>query len=347
MKEEKNEVEEGLPEFNFMKNFDIDKELDEIQDFEMNFVSGFDLFNFDIEEVPKLVEPFFQKVGVASLVGSSDTGKSTILRQLALCVALNKSNWMRFKLNLTHKKVIYVSTEDDKYSVSKALKSQLKSLDFIPKTESELLHNISFVFDTGQLLAQLTQRLKDNPVDLIVIDAFTDVFTKEINSSTEVRKFLSQYHNLALKNECLIIFLHHTGKRTQKQRASKDNVLGSQAFEAKMRCVLSLRQDFKDLSLRHLCILKGNYISSEKKAESYVLKFDEDNLFFKNTNNRVPLHSLNDKSTSKFKTKPDLKSEAKQLKKEGKSVRDIAKILKKKYGANAPGKSTIGEWVKG
>ena|GEM_PF-6830406 len=46
-------------------------------------------------------------------------------------------------------------------------------------------------------------------------------------------------------------------------------------------------------------------------------------------------------------SKLDLKSEAKQLKKEGESIRAIADILKKKYGANAPKKSTIGDWVKG
>ena len=62
----------------------------------------------------------------------------------------------------------------------------------------------------------------------------------------------------------------------------------------------------------------------------------------------VTTYSLNDKSTSKFKNgNLDLKSEAKQLKAEGKSIRDIADILKKKYGAKAPKKSTIGDWVKG
>ena len=186
MKDDDKELQDDIPDELIEFVYDFDKEPDIPED---AFVSGFDLFSFDLEEVPKLVEPFFQKVGVASLVGSSDTGKSTILRQLALCVALGKSNWMGFKLNLTNKKVIYVSTEDDKYSVSIAIKKQLKSLDFIKEKESEFLHNISFVFDTSRLLAQLTQRLKDNPVDLIVIDAFTDVFTKEINSSTEVRRF--------------------------------------------------------------------------------------------------------------------------------------------------------------
>ena len=58
------------------------------------------------------------------------------------------------------------------------------------------------------------------------------------------------------------------------------------------------------------------------------------------------IHSQSPKS--KFKnSKLDLKSEAKALKEEGKSIRDIARILKQKYGANAPKKSTIGEWVKG
>jgi len=55
---------------------------------------------------------------------------------------------------------------------------------------------------------------------------------------------------------------------------------------------------------------------------------------------------LSDKSTSKFTTKLDLKPEAKQLKEEGKSVKTFAKILKQKYGDNAPKRSTIGGWVK-
>ena len=48
-----------------------------------NMYSAFDLYNLSITEVPKLLDPFFQKVGVAGLVGTSDSGKSTFLRQLS------------------------------------------------------------------------------------------------------------------------------------------------------------------------------------------------------------------------------------------------------------------------
>ncbi len=57
--------------------------------FENDKYSGLNLYNFDFTELPKLIDPIFPKVGVVSLVGSSDTGKSTFLRQMALSIAFN------------------------------------------------------------------------------------------------------------------------------------------------------------------------------------------------------------------------------------------------------------------
>ena len=53
-----------------------------------NTLTAKELFDLDMAEVPKLLMPFYQKVGVAALVGSSDTGKSTFLRQFGLHIVL-------------------------------------------------------------------------------------------------------------------------------------------------------------------------------------------------------------------------------------------------------------------
>ena len=114
---------------------------------------AFELYNLEIDNVPKLLDPFFQKVGLASLVGTSDSGKSTFLRQLSLSIVLQKETFIGCKLNCKSNKVIYVSTEDDSNSVSAAIRKQIQylmvqenNLDF------NLLKNLKFIFNTENLL---------------------------------------------------------------------------------------------------------------------------------------------------------------------------------------------------
>ena len=236
--------------------------------------NAFELYNKKVTVLPKLVDPILQSVGLASLVGESDSGKSTILRQLCIDIALKKDSFLGFKLNAKHNKVLYVSTEDNPDSVSFSIKKQIEILyPGIDKNSLEFLNNLDFVFDPSNLLEYLKNKLEENPVDLIVIDAFTDVFTKELNSNTQVRNFLNSYDKIAKEHNCLIIFLHHINKRTENKEASKNNVIGSQGFEAKMRVVLQLKKRGSSSSIRDLWILKSNFLNNSHKKNSYVLNF--------------------------------------------------------------------------
>jgi hypothetical protein len=101
---------------------------------------------------------------------------------------------------------------------------------------------------------------------------------------------------------------------------SKHNLLGSQAFEAKMRLVMELRSDLADVTYKHLCCVKGNYLSADNKSESIKLRFTE-HLTFKETGERVPFENLVPISTN---------NEAKyqaimQLKDDGLTYDEIAK----------------------
>jgi RecA-family ATPase len=248
--------------------------------------NAFELYNKEVVELPKLLDPFLQSVGLASLVGESDSGKSTLLRQLCIDIALKKNEFLGFKLNAKHNKVLYVSTEDNPDSLSFSIKKQIELLyPKIKPNELKNLNNLEFIFDPNQLLEFLKNRLKTNPVDLIVIDAFTDVFTKEINSNTQVRNFLNTYDKLAKDNNCLILFLHHIGKRTENMEANKNNVIGSQGFEAKMRVVLQLKKRGASSSIRDLWILKSNFLNNSHKKDSFVLNFSS-GFTFTNTSQR-------------------------------------------------------------
>ena len=93
-----------------------------------------------------------------------------------------------------------------------------------------------------------------------------------MNENNCVRSFLNAFSQLAIRHNTLVIFLHHTGKRTESLAPSKHNAIGSEGFEAKMRLIMELRQDPEHHNIRHLYIVKGNYLSAEYKHArvSYV-----------------------------------------------------------------------------
>jgi RecA-family ATPase len=297
------------------------------------------LMSNEITEIPMLVGPIFQKIGIVGFVGSSDTGKSCFLRQLSIEIVAGSKEFIGFPINSTHQSVIYVSTEDDYYSLSALLKKQN-----ISGVHNDKLMNLRIILDTHMIFAKLTAELKRAPADLIIIDAFSDIFTGDLNMSTIVRGFLDKYHQLALKFECLIIFLHHTGKRTELLHPSKNNVVGTQGFEAKMRSVVELRKDPNENVFRHLCITKGNYIPDEAKEKSFKLEFE--NLLFKNTGESAEFEKLARNSEKEIKLKETAKKRAIELRTiEGKNFDEIFETMSKEYFPYK--RATYARWLKG
>jgi RecA-family ATPase len=259
---------------------------------EQDTYTAAELFNLDADAIPYLIEPIIPKVGVFSIVGSSDTGKSMLFRQLSLCIAREQS-FLDFTVSPVHRKVMFIATEDDNVSTGFLLRKQAQS--------SKALDNIRFHFETENIPEYLEVQISIEPVDLIVIDAWSDVFGQNLNDSALIRATLNIYRSIANKHQCAIGFLHHTGKRTQKLVPSKDNILSGQGFEAKMRLVMELRSDISDSDYKHLCIVKGNYLGKEYKNSSYKLHLDSETFLFTNTGERVPFEDLAEPSEDRQK----------------------------------------------
>ena len=281
-------------------------------------ITGEMLLNRNIREIPTLLNPLLPKSGLVCLAGRSDTGKSALLRQLSMSVSAGLKTFLGMKLNVVHRSAIYVSTEDDEIANAYLIARQNIDLKLIPQS----LTGLRFMFDSEDVVTELDQRLTAHPADLVVVDCFSDLYIGSMNEGNQVRQFLMRYSQLANKHKCLVIFLHHCGKRTEMFMPSKHNLLGSQAFEAKMRLVLELRSDISDVSYKHLCCVKGNYLSAEYKSESVKLHFSE-HLTFKETGERVPFENLVPIDTNR-ETKYQ---RAIQLKEEGNTYDEIAKKL--------------------
>ena len=267
-----------------------------------------------------LVEPFLQKVGLACLAGSSDTGKSALLRQLSIAIAGGETDFLGFPIHSQHRSVIYVSTEDGQEATSYLVHRQASAYS------PDRLSGLRFIFEAeAELLPKLHQSLHTQPADLVVVDCFADAFGGDLKDTQKIRAYLQPWQTLAEQHSCLILFLHHTAKRTEALTPSKNNLLSGQGFEAKMRLVIELRGDVMQPAHRHLCIVKGNYLSAQHKKESYVLRFDEEHFLFSQTGERVPFELLvrsadTDDSRSKYE-------QAKELKDAGKSYSQIAEIM--------------------
>jgi archaellum biogenesis ATPase FlaH len=241
-----------------------------------------ELMSEETNNKPKFIEGLADKGEVITLVGPSDTGKSMLLRQLCISVINGENSFLSYKLNPEFRNVIYLSSEDSKEKTKEI---------FYKMMEGDVTNRakLFFDFDLGNPIEILKNNLPDMNCDLVIIDCFSDYFTSDINRSTEVRSFLLPYKKIAAEFNCLIVFLHHTGKNAEKKMPDKNSILGSQAIEGAMRLVLELRNHPKDKESKCLTILKGNYISNEMKKKSKLLKFSEDNLRFEDVNNAISL----------------------------------------------------------
>ncbi|MBK6979076.1 MAG: AAA family ATPase [Cytophagaceae bacterium] len=203
----------------------------------------------------------YKHSGLVALVGSSDVGKSSFLRQLAVSIALKKTDFIGSKLNVRYGRVIYLTTEDSQVTIKNLLKKQL------PVTDPKELTGLCYIFNSDNPLKAIEEQLNVDKTDLVIIDCFADIFEGQMNDISSVRKYLNKFDKLGLEHECAFIFLHHNGKRTELSTDS-NNIIGSQGFEAKMRMVMEIRKNGNGNN-RQLYFTKGNYLPEDKKKKHW------------------------------------------------------------------------------
>jgi RecA-family ATPase len=288
-------------------------------------------------DIPYLWKPFLNSQGLAALVGSSDVGKSSFLRQLAINVVLKKPDFLGHELNVRYGRVIYFTTEDNKNSVNALLKKQIdKSIN------PDDLNGLCYIFNVENPFKVIEEQLKAEKTDLVIIDAYSDVFEGNSNEMTATRKFLNRYDKLAQDYDCSIVFLHHTGKRTELGTPSKNNIIGSQGFEAKMRVVMDLRKQ-EGNSNRFLQITKGNYLPESKKSKAMELLFN-DKQEFEFTGQYVDKNNLLSKPKFAEDEKATIMKEAEKMFNNGLSYDKILIELRKSGIEKVPAKGTLSNW---
>jgi len=253
----------------------------------MATITAFTLITDDsLRQEKQLLEGVFETTGLACIAGATDTGKSMLLRDLGIAISQEDDTFIGFKLNRKSNNVLFISTEDGKSKTAELLRIQTEGLI------DNSLNRIHFLFNPDDAYAEARKALEKITADIVFVDCFQDAFQGDAIKSNEVRNYLNKWQKLSEEKECLIVFLHHTNKRSEFDAPSKHNLNGGQGFQAKMRTVVELRADPIDKNKRHFCIVKGNYLKPEQKDRSFVLYFDSENLRFTSKGERADYDSL-------------------------------------------------------
>jgi hypothetical protein len=298
------------------------------------------LIDMNITSIPFLWETYLPQQGIGILTGPSDSSKSTFIRLLGYAIAQGQTSFLGKALHLRRGKVLIVATEDGKIPTAAIIRKQ--NAQDLPE---EAQNNIYFHFKPIRNLEELDRTLEALPVDIVILDTWTDSFTDDLNSSIKVRGNLSGFVELADKHECFILGIHHNRKGGEGQSPNKNNVLGSMAIEAYSRVVIDLRPGRENKRL--LTIVKGNYVPDSLKNKPVVLDLDVENmrLSLSSEQSGYGFEKSRINETDKEKFFPIVKSLVEG--KEEYTQDDIKSYLQDTFpDERTPSKGTINKWVK-
>lgn len=264
--------------------------------------------NKDVEQkflLPDLIPA--NAVGI--IIGEDGIGKTQIMTQLSLSIALGHSHFMGIELYAPNKRCMIVATEDSREKFTKAIVKQITSIKSNINPDEI---NIDFVegsnFDEFKgFQTEIEKNLRKQKYDLIIIDALSDLFTfidGEINSNSHARKLLSWAQKIVNTHSVTLMLIHHAAKTkiVAKQKegklfVEKGDSQGAGAITQKPRTILALSHDPKSLSpdgfryRNYLHVVKANLMSKKYFNNAIELEFNTQTLLHER-NNLVDINSF-------------------------------------------------------
>lgn len=299
-------------------------------------VTGEELLNSPVTKIPCLWDPYFIQQGLISLTGGSDVGKSSFLRQFVISVVLKEKSFLGSPLNARFGRALYLSTEDNKITAQFTLQNSVDA-----NVKPIHLQQLCYLINPDNPIKAIEEQLIVANTDVVIVDSFGDVFNGNLNDNTNVRTTLNGYQKLSEKYDTLFIFLHHTGKRTENNNPNKNNVIGSQGFEAKMRLVMELRKPDSSKK-RVLHFTKGNHLSEAIKSQAMELYFDDKQKFHFTANSSTPF--VNARIFTE-KSRTEILNIAEPLRWQGFSYDKILVELRNMGFEKVPSKGKLHEWL--
>lgn len=176
------------------------------------------------------------KQGYTMIVGKAKEGKTMLALYFALCLAEGCPVFMRESdktgvFPVPHKaKTLFLFRENSETMLKAIITKQRKGVEMLlnrkikDKTLSsiKLLRPRTLYLDIVKGQRELEQVIKNNPVDLVVIDPLSRFITKEMNRMEVVVEIANFLDNLNEKYGCAFLLLHHFRKLAAGEKEAPD-----------------------------------------------------------------------------------------------------------------------------
>jgi RecA-family ATPase len=215
-----------------------------------------------------LWEPFISFDDLGFVYGQGGCNKSTFLRALAFHIVKGENSFMGFPLHPKHNRVIYFAFEDSQRRLKKIMHQMQEPWELA----DEDMNNIGFVYNTLDLYSNLEKTLEETPVDLIIVDPFTELGYRDTNSSDDTRRAIRRFREISSTYKCPVIFVSHPSKSSTKDGFGSNNMLGSVNQINSVRLAFEMKK--KSGRKRELKVTKGNYVPEEFEEKVFELEFD-------------------------------------------------------------------------
>ncbi len=193
------------------------------------------------------------KRDIAIIQAATNAGKTTLLRNVALCMAAGRP-FMPFYDGARPIKIAYFDFENDAQDVQRDLKimddsltaaeieNVKKNLIVIPKG---LMGGELFQFNTNEKWAN--ELIRENNVEFVVVDNVSAAYDlNDENSNAEVtKKVIKPLLKMAYRGDCCFLFAHHYGKlkANEVEQAGVHAGRGASALQALSRTVINMKGD--------------------------------------------------------------------------------------------------------
>ncbi|MCC6825245.1 MAG: AAA family ATPase [Acidobacteria bacterium] len=228
-----------------------------------------------------------QEIGLLNAV--TNIGKTTLIRNLALCIITGRS-FPPLLINDQRRRVAIIDNED----TLTFLRSDLnKMLEAFSDEEKDLVHDGLFLICEASIAGEeltlnkpehfelVIDQLTEFRPDIIFIDTISQTFAiNDENHNSEVKeRVMKPLKRLAKQTNAAVMAAHHIGKAKLEEGSTREGShrgRGASSFGDQSRVILNLERDLADASVILSCPkLKGeNFPNQILKLNAYTRWFE-------------------------------------------------------------------------
>lgn len=262
------------------------------------------------------------------------SGKSLLMLQICSAVSARQKEFLGEEMQLSGK-TLYLDFEMPEFFIKRRASKLSKSPPFLLKKFVEDI----LVFSTRRSFEQefnnIIQLIADESPVLVVVDNLrTALKNTSTNSSVDMANFFSILGGIREMYNCAIVVIDHLRKGTKHQMSDSDLQSGSGTKTDLSDGDFFLRHSCQDKDLRLIKRMKSRMF--EESDETKLVKLNRETLWFELVEKSV--NEAEHIGVSILTDKDEMMDIAKDMRKQGKSLQQIATSLSKP-------KTTIYRWL--